>query len=281
MENMKKQILIGEESFEKMIDGNYFYVDKSLFINEIEKRHNNNLCINGETYFMKHGKKYPLDCYTEHIASTFIRECGYSAQQTMMGIYENLPVVLCKDFTNEYGLVETFDKTSPFRLNIENWIYEYDIDYLIDYFKKLKNCNVEDCVMKLWEMCLFDILLDIGDRHCGNVGFCHKNSIRTFSPLFDNAESLFPYIDIEDNFIKHSPERIITHDFAYCWFASKHKNECPSDLFNKFQEIDVVSAMDRSTVGFKEIWRSFYRSIVYYRQKCLIKGDEFVWEGMK
>ena len=221
---MKKQILIGEESFEKMIDGNYFYVDKSLFINEIEKRHNNNLCINGETYFMKHGKKYPLDCYTEHIASTFIRECGYSAQQTMMGIYENAPVVLCKDFTNEYGFLETFNKTSPFHLNPENWIYDYDLDYLIYYFKRIENCNIDECVTKIWEMCLFDVLLDIRDRHCGNVGFCNKNGERTFSPLFDNADSLFPYINEEHNFFMNSPERMITHDFAYCWFACKHKN---------------------------------------------------------
>ena len=29
---MKKQILTGEESFEKIIKGNYFYIDKTLFI---------------------------------------------------------------------------------------------------------------------------------------------------------------------------------------------------------------------------------------------------------
>ena len=214
---MKKQILIGADSFEKIIGGNYFYIDKSLLFN-------NSLRINDESYFMKRGKRYSLNCYTEHIASTFIRECGYSAQQ---------------------------------------------------------NCNIDECVTKIWEMCLFDVLLDIRDRHCGNVGFCNKNGERTFSPLFDNADSLFPYINEEHNFFMNSPERMITHDFAYCWFASKQKNECPSDLLGKFQEIDVVSAMDRSTVGFKEIWRSFYRSIVYYRHKCLIKGDEFVWEGMK
>jgi hypothetical protein len=34
MENMKKQILIGEESFERTINGNYFYIDKTLFIKE-------------------------------------------------------------------------------------------------------------------------------------------------------------------------------------------------------------------------------------------------------
>ena len=113
---MKKQILVGADSFEKIIGGNYFYIDKSLLFN-------NSLRINDESYFMKRGKRYSLNCYTEHIASTFIRECGYSAQQTMMGIYENAPVVLCKDFTNEYGFLETFNKTSPFYLNPENWIY--------------------------------------------------------------------------------------------------------------------------------------------------------------
>jgi len=32
---MKKQILIGTDSFEKIIEGNYFYIDKTLFIKEL------------------------------------------------------------------------------------------------------------------------------------------------------------------------------------------------------------------------------------------------------
>ena len=32
---MKKQILTGEDSFEKIIEGNYFYIDKTLFIKEL------------------------------------------------------------------------------------------------------------------------------------------------------------------------------------------------------------------------------------------------------
>ena len=35
IDNMKKQILIGEDSFEKIVGGNYFYVDKTLFIKEL------------------------------------------------------------------------------------------------------------------------------------------------------------------------------------------------------------------------------------------------------
>ena len=32
---MKKQILIGEDSFVSIIEGNYFYIDKTLFIKEL------------------------------------------------------------------------------------------------------------------------------------------------------------------------------------------------------------------------------------------------------
>ncbi|MCL2073896.1 MAG: AAA family ATPase, partial [Marinilabiliaceae bacterium] len=32
---MKKQILTGAESFEKIIEGNYFYIDKTQFIKEL------------------------------------------------------------------------------------------------------------------------------------------------------------------------------------------------------------------------------------------------------
>jgi hypothetical protein len=35
MGNMKKQILVGADSFEKIVGGNYFYVDKTLFIKEL------------------------------------------------------------------------------------------------------------------------------------------------------------------------------------------------------------------------------------------------------
>ena len=32
---MKKQILVGVDSFEKIMEGNFFYVDKTLFIKEL------------------------------------------------------------------------------------------------------------------------------------------------------------------------------------------------------------------------------------------------------
>ena len=32
---MKKQILIGEDLFEKIVEGNFFYIDKTLFIKEL------------------------------------------------------------------------------------------------------------------------------------------------------------------------------------------------------------------------------------------------------
>jgi len=35
MDNMKKQILIGADSFEEIVGGNFFYVDKTLFIKEL------------------------------------------------------------------------------------------------------------------------------------------------------------------------------------------------------------------------------------------------------
>ena len=262
-------------------DNSLIKIEDDMFNNK-QYKYNKGIRIKDESYFMKQSGRYSLDCYTEHIASTFIRECGYSAQQTMMGMYRNSPVVICKDFTDEYGILETFNNTSPYRLDGASLIYEYDIDYLIRYFKDIKNCNVDDCVIKLWEMCLFDVLLHTDDRHCGNGGLCYKNGVRVFSPLFDNAESLYSFIfEYSENNRDITPDCMISHCFAYSWFEYRHKKECPKDVLAKFQEIDVVSAIDRSTIGFKDSWRSFFRSIVYYRHKCLIKGDEFVCEGMK
>ena len=249
--------------------------------NEVKRysKKNNLVRINGKSYFMKWSSCWNnLECYTEHIASTFIRECGYSAQETMMGIYGNSPVVLCKDFTEEHGVLKTFGQIC---LNKELWIYEYELEHLISCFKDIENCNVDACVTKLWEMCLFDILIKNIDRHCANGGFCCKNGENILSPLFDNAQSLFHDIEDDKNFMINTPRGMLTPDLQYFWFEDRHKNKCPSDVLDKFKEIDVISAMDRSTVGIKEDWRSFYRSVVYYRHKCLIKGEEFVWEGMK
>ena len=131
-------------------------------------------------------------------------------------------------------------------------------------------------------MNLFDILLHNDDRHSGNGGFCYKNGERVFSPLFDNEKSLYSFIfKYSENNSDIMPKCMISGGLAHCWFEYRHKKECPNDVLAKFQELDVVSAMDRSTIGFKENWRSFFRSIVYYRHKCLIKGDKFVCEGLK
>jgi len=261
-------------------DASLIVIEDDMFNNRLYN-YNKGLQINGELYFMKSSFRVSLECYTEHISSTFIRECGYSAQQTMMGIYQDYPAVICKDFTGEYGLFEKIGFSSDY------CIYEYSLEDLISYFEREKKCDVDDCVTRLWEMCLFDFLLENEDRHCGNVGFCTKDDKCTFSPLFDNARTLdfdfFKYrkYDRNENTVDR-PERIITEGgLAHSWLEYKHKKERPSEIFSKFQELDVVSAMDRSTVGFKEEWRSYFRTIIYYRHKCLIKKDKFVWEGMK
>ena len=260
-------------------DDSLIVIKDNMFNDRLYKC-NKGLQINDELYFIKWSFWNSLECYTEHIASTFIRECGYSAQQTMMVIYQNTPAVLCKDFTNEFGLLKIFE------FNSDYWIYEYSLEELRNYFERLKNCDVEDCVTKFWEMCLFDYLLDNRDRHCGNVGFCIKNDEHIFSPLFDNARTLdfdiFEYHKYNRNLKMMEPQRMIYGcGLIHSWFEYRHKKERPSEVINKFQELDVVAAMDRSTIGFKEEWRSYFRTLIYYRHKCLIKNDEFVWEGMK
>ena len=255
-----------------------FVIREDMFNDRLYKK-NRGLQINDESYIMKCSYWDALDSYTEHISSSFIRECGYSAQHTFMGIYNASIAVLCKDFTNEYGLLK------PFEFNSEYWIYEYYLSELIEYFEMKKNCDVDDCVKKFWEMCLFDILLDNRDRHSGNVGFCIKNEEHVFSPLYDNAQTLDHDIfknKYFNNFKTANPELIISEcGLTRSWYEYKHKNEQPRDIISKFQELDVVSAMDRSTAGFKDEWRSYFRTIIYYRHKCLIRGDKFVWEGMK
>ena len=122
-----------------------FVVEDHLFNDRMYNRHKG-LTINDELYFMKASF---MECYTEHISSSFIRECGYSAQQTMMGIYKTYPVVICKDFTDEYGSFEKFGWCSS------NCIYEFNLEDLTWHFNIKKNCDVDDCVTKFWEMCLF------------------------------------------------------------------------------------------------------------------------------
>jgi hypothetical protein len=63
MRSMKKQFLIGADSFEKVVGGNYFYIDKTLFIKEFLENRGEVTLITRPRRFGKTLNMSMLECF--------------------------------------------------------------------------------------------------------------------------------------------------------------------------------------------------------------------------
>ena len=110
---MKKQILIGAESFEKIIGGNYFYVDKTMFIKELLENRGEVTLITRPRRFGKTLNMSMLDCF-------------FDLNKDSKAFFDGLKIMEHKDFVekhlNKYPIISLTLK------NVEEETYENSIE---------------------------------------------------------------------------------------------------------------------------------------------------------
>ena len=247
------------------------------------------ITVNDVDYLVKLRKNNWLNCYSEHIGSRFIRACGGFAQKTILSLYKDKVVVICEDFTNIYGNLKTFSNLSSSSFDTDPRRYDYYFEDIIHELKKLYRLDMDSELINFWMMYLFDIILGNPDRHGGNWGVYLKNDKYKFSPIFDNGATLFPRITkftVDSDWMR---ERIYTFPNPKIMFKELSRSGyyevikngiCPKCVIDTFKSFDVILSIDKATNGFTEEARKFYRTVVFYRYSCLIKGEDFVWKGM-
>ena len=167
---------------------------------------------NGELYLMKDSsfnkrrKQNSYAPYCEYIASHFIQNIGYNVHETLLAMYDNRVVVLCKNIFTDESIFEPFKGLHQSSAGTDLADKEYTYDDVIYILNRITNGDNKSLLNSFWNMFLIDAIIGNRDRHEGNWGFIRKDNRVRFTTLFDNGSLLFPDVNlkewINDDFIK-------------------------------------------------------------------------------
>lgn len=248
--------------------------------------------LNGDNYIVKRTRDGWNNVYSEYIASNVIRILGGNVHETYLGKLNNDIVVLCKDFTSDDISLRSFNSTESLTIDTAIDRHEYYYDEVAYLLSKLKNCDLDKCMQSFNEMYVFDALLGNPDRHRGNWGVLRTTHGYTMAPIFDNGASLFPRainINIDGNWMK---ERIYTFPNSKIMFDNKRERSSYYEVIstkNIFDNIiqKISLGMIYNALRFIENalipdnLKTLYKTVIYYRYKCILNKEDFVWEGTK
>lgn len=256
-----------------------------------------------DSSFNRRRKRNSLAPYCEYVGSNFIRFAGLlDCQKCYLGKYHDRDVVLCEDIFNGAAFrpfKDLHQSSAGTDLGTKEYVYS-DVLYILKKKSELNDSRFNDFKSKFWLMYLFDAILGNRDRHEGNWGFIKNNGLTKLAPIFDNGASLFPDADLSNwndyDFIKtrvfirpasqfklwkpEYPDRAMRTNYY----------ETISDYSEVFQnELDMVKKLDfntlikRSTVDVPLFCKEWFTTIIYFRFKCLILGEDYdkVWEEWK
>jgi hypothetical protein len=246
------------------------------------------ITVGNTDYIVKQRTKDWNNVLSEYVASRFINNCGVRVHNTVLAVYKGELCVVCEDFTNEFGMLKEFGGIVS-ELCSDKTGHQYFFNDVLHLLNKLRGADVESCLKGFMIMYLMDAILGNSDRHIGNWGLCNKNGVYKFSPIYDNGASLFPRSNINELDKDWMHERCTVFPNSKVMFKvrkrSNYKSVIQSGVINAelvefARELPVVELMDKATEGLDFLLRKFYRTTVYYRHMCVVRGEPFKWIGI-
>ncbi len=140
---------------------------------------------------------------SEYLGSHIYQLLGLNTQKTILGMYQNEEVVLCKNFCSSEDIFVPFNDVGESTLEHDKESYQYtytDIMKMLQDNSKLTNVN--ETIRIFWEMFIVDALIGNFDRHGSNWGFIKNNNKYKLAPIFDNGSCLYPQIIDENTMIE-------------------------------------------------------------------------------
>ena len=248
--------------------------------------------LDGTDYIVKEQRDNWNNVYSEYIASNCILILGGISHETFLGNYKNKDVVLCKDFNISTQCLKSFNNVDSMSLDTLPDRHDYYYDDVLYLFSKLKGCNVEDCALRFNQMYIFDALFGNPDRHKGNWGVLKTQSGYAFAPIFDNGACLFPRalnVSISEDWMR---ARVYTFPNSKVMFDNVRERSSYYEILNNeriFDDIVASITYDKilllftfiETTNISDYLKTLYKTVIYYRYKCVLKREPFVWEGTK
>lgn len=209
---------------------------------------------NGERYMLKfpaeyNGIKYNT-CVTEYLGCHIFNSIGIEAQQTILGHYNNQPVVACKDMeTNGYHLME-------FSM-IKNTIIESsgsgtgtDLTDIMTTIKEQQLYSPTELKKHFWNVFVADSLIGNFDRHNSNWGLLvnQQTGDAKLAPIYDCGSSLYPRPNTQQmKEILSSPDKINERIFVFPTSAIQINNKKVNyfDYISSLKNPDCTDAVKR------------------------------------
>ena len=141
---------------------------------------------------------------SEYIGSHVFECLDIPVHETVLGVYKDRVVVACKDFTDEYTVLEEYkslknDFNEELSDRLEDVLSETEghgsnlKPILICFESNAIFCENPSFEKRFWNQSLVDILINNNDRNSGNWGtLLNKKTIeRTIAPVYDNGGSFY------------------------------------------------------------------------------------------
>lgn len=155
---------------------------------------------NGNRYMIKYPPKptknddmsYTNSCISEYISCHIINILGFSAQETILGYFNNKLVVACKDFEEDGKRLFEFSKVK--NITIDTPGDNTELGEIIDTINQQNIIESEEVLEFFRNLFILDSYLGNFDRHNGNWGFLidNLNKSAEIAPIYDCGSCLFP-----------------------------------------------------------------------------------------
>lgn len=234
--------------------------------------------------------------FSEYIGSHIASSIGLPTQETLLGVFEDEPVVACKDFVEPGNKLQEFDwfLRTVYRKNEIGRIPTYNQIY--GTIEKSQLSIIKDeAINRYWDIFVLDALIGNFDRHKGNWGYIvnEKEKSIKLAPIYDCGSSLYPGLS-EKSFDKilSDPEEIekrlfvfpkaallktddIKHGekFAYHELLNSDiDNNCINALIRISQHIDIDKIMNivENTPIISDNRKEFYKTMIGARKELII-----------
>ena len=251
------------------------------------------LLIDGNRYIGKYSIRSESNVMSEIIASNFAKSCGFSVHSVLRASLNGELVAACKDFAVDKKLLEYSDISSY--VSDANAKTDYYVSDVLNIINKFRETQSNVLPFDFASMCVLDAIVGNGDRHLGNWGFLRDSDKHSYrlSPIYDLDASLFPRANpsaINEDWVKErtlifpNSKIMVRPNRERGKFYDLLRDKCfPKSALDTYSSLDVVKHMSETCAKFNvtEEWARLYCTIVYYRHRCLVKGDTFLWEGFK
>ena len=180
------------------------------------------ITVKGSNFIVKAPKDDDDSVFTEYVASSFIKNIGYSVHNVGLGYYKgNIGAVyydgivdVILDFSKDGESLHSFKDLGQSSVDTDLSSKEYtynDVVYVLENIIKA-DIQYKDAILhSFWQMYICDAILGNRDRHWGNWGFLQDNMSKRIypSPLYDNGGSLFPGVSKVIKNIFTEPEKFM------------------------------------------------------------------------